>query len=55
MFLGDGNFSGMFDLSNDQVVELQDLIQSPTPHPPSPPAQASIPDDSRSNGQTKDD
>ncbi|CAH8280746.1 unnamed protein product [Arabidopsis lyrata] len=51
VFLGDGNFSGMFDLSNDMVVELQDLIQPATPPPP-PPAQASNPDDSRSNGQT---
>ncbi|XP_023642701.1 NAC domain-containing protein 82 isoform X2 [Capsella rubella] len=53
VFLGDGNFSGMFDLSNELVMELQDLIQPDTPPPPPPPpAQASNPDDSSSNGQT---
>ncbi|XP_010444332.1 PREDICTED: NAC domain-containing protein 82-like [Camelina sativa] len=44
--LGDGNFSGMFDLSDEQVMEMEDLIQPPTP--PSPDAQASNPDESRS-------
>ncbi|KAL1204064.1 NAC domain-containing protein 82 [Cardamine amara subsp. amara] len=48
-WLGDGNFIGKSNLSNEMFIDIQDLIQPATP--PLPP-QASNPGDSRSNCQT---
>lgn len=50
--LGDYDFIGIPDMSNDLYIELEDLIGPSSPPPPPPPAQAGGHGNSSSDGQT---